>query len=478
MAGGTAQVLCDAPAGRGGTWNADGDIVFSATPNSGTLRVSAAGGQPTAVTTLARGRQAGGGGEADEQAIGHNWPQFLPDGRHFLFYQRAVDSEHQGIYVGELGTSYRSPRVLAINGVAVYSSGYLAFVRDGVLLAQAFDERTFELSGQPIRIADHVGYFSGSFGFSAIAASRAGLLAYGPAIGTTTSLEWFTRAGATGGRLGNAGIYVSPRLSFDQKTVVVAIAGETMAERDIWNLDVARNNPSRVTFDPGADWFPAWTPDGQRLYFGSTRLGITTMFQKAGVGQDEIVDKRTALFAMYPNDVSSDGRLIVYTQSTEAGYDLGVTTLGSPPQMAPFLVTNFNEVQARFAPNQRWIAYASNESGQFEVYVRPYPASNAQQWKISTAGGMQPEWRRDGKELFYIATDGKLMSLAVSSEGATFEAGVPRPLFGVEVPEPIGPYPTHYAVTADGQRFLVNTVIDQPTRPALTVILNWTGLLK
>ena len=200
------------------------------------------------------------------------------------------------------------------------------------------------------------------------------------------------------------------------------------------------------------------------------------MFQKAGVGQDEIVDKRTALFAMYPNDVSNDGRLIAYTQSTEAGYDLGVTTLGSPPQMAPFLVTNFNEVQARFAPNQRFIAYASNESGQFEVYVGRIPRAmhsgrfQRRRHAAGVAAGWQGALLHRNRRQVDVG--------AVSSEGATFEAGAQHPLFGVEVPEPIGPYPTHYAVTADGQRFLVNTVIDQPTRPALTVILNWTGLLK
>ena len=162
---------------------------------------------------------------------------------------------------------------------------------------------------------------------------------------------------------------------------------------------------------------------------------------------------------------------------TPRGYDLGVLTLAGARKASTFLATPFNEVQGRFSPNSRWMAYASDESGRFEVYVRPFPAASGQT-QISIAGGMQPEWRRDGKELFYISTDGKLTAVPVTTDGATFSAGTPRALFDVEVPEPSAPYPTDYAVTPNGQRFLVNTVVDQPTRPALTVILNWPQLLK
>ena len=149
-----------------------------------------------------------------------------------------------------------------------------------------------------------------------------------------------------------------------------------MADRDLWTLDVGRNTASRLTSDPSADWFPAWAPDGSRVYFGSTRTGVTAIFQKTGVGDDEIVGGQGPLSASYPSDVSTDGQLLAYEQSTVRGYDLGVMTLGSQPKMASFLATRFNEVQPRFAPNTRWIAYASDESGRFEVYVRPYPSDN------------------------------------------------------------------------------------------------------
>jgi hypothetical protein len=185
----------------------------------------------------------------------------------------------------------------------------------------------------------------------------------------------------------------------------------------------------------------------------------------------------SAAVANYPSDMSGDGRFLLYVQLTPRGYDLGVLTLAGERKASTFFATPFNEVQGRFSPNARWVAYASDESGRFEVFVRPFPAASGLM-QISIAGGTQPEWRRDGKELFYISGDGRLTAVPVTTDGAAFSAGTPHALFDVEVPEPNPPYPTNYAVTADGQRFLVNTVVDQPTHPALTVILNWTAGLK
>ena len=237
---------------------------------------------------------------------------------------------------------------------------------------------------------------------------------------------------------------------------------------------------SRATTDPASDWFPVWASDGGRLFFSSNRSGSSfTVFQKANGEQEKPVPE-AILFpgaAIYPSDVSTDGRFLGFHYSTPRGYDLGVMTLAGERKSSTFLGTPSNEIQARFSPNTRWVAYASDESGRFEVYVRPFPAASGQT-QISIAGGTQPEWRRDGKELFYISLDGKLTAVPVTTDGVTFSAGAPHALFDVEVPEPNPPHPTDYAVTADGQRFLVNTVVDQPTRPALTVILNWTAGLK
>jgi Tol biopolymer transport system component len=467
--GGTPQTLADAAAGRGGSWNAEGVIVFAAQSNSSISRVSASGGSVTPVTTF----------NPDHAIFTQYWPQFLPDGRHFLYYQRSAKAEHQGVYVMLLGSS-QSTRVLETSTRAVYASGHLLFVRDGILFAQAFDDRALQTSGEPIRLADGVGYLATAFAYSAVTASSSGVLAHGPNVMVTTSLRWRDRGGATVGPPIAPRPYSSPRLSPDQTGVMVSITDVLTTQPDLWLLALARGTVSRVTSDRSSDWFPAWSHDGSHVFFGSARNGSTTVFQKAGVAPEEQFadNARAGNAAAYPTDASQDGRFLLCMLSTSRGYDLSAIPLFGDRKPTPFLAGPFNEVQGRFSPNGRWVAYASDESGKFEVYVRPFPAENTQSTAISIAGGMQPEWRGDGQELFYISADGKLTAVPVVTDAAALRAGEPRALFAVEVPEPIAPYQTDYAVTADGQRFLVNTVVEQPTRPSLTVILNWTAGLK
>jgi Tol biopolymer transport system component len=449
-------------------WNPDDIIVFTGSPNSPISRISASGGVVTTATTF----------DPDEAVVNQYWPQFLPDGRHFLYYQRSSKPEYQGVYAASLDSS-SSTRILESDGMALYASGRLLFVRDGTLFAQAFDDRALQTSGDPVRVGDHVGYWNAVFGYAAMTVSPAGVLAHGPSVGLTTSLRWHDRSGASTGSPAPPAQYTSPRLSPDQKSVVVAMTDAATAQFDLWVLGLVRGTTSRLTSDPAADWFPVWSADGGRLLFGSSRTGATAIFQKAvGGGQEEtVVEGVVSAVSAYPSDISGDGRFLLYETSTSRGYDLGVLTLAGEHKSRTFLGTPVNEVQGRFSPNTRWVAYVSDESGRFEVYVRPFPAASGQT-PISIAGGTQPEWRRDGKELFYISADGKLTAVPVTTDGATFGAGTSHALFDVEVPEPNPPYPTDYAVTADGQRFLVNTVVDQPTRPALTVILNWTADLK
>jgi Tol biopolymer transport system component len=467
--GGVPQVLGPAGAGRGGAWHPDGFILFVGQGTNPISRVSASGGVVTAATTF----------DPDHSIIGQSWPQFLPDGRHFLYYQRSLKPEYRGVFVTALDSS-SSTRVLENEGMAVYASGHLVFVRDGTLFAQAFNDRTLQTSGAPVRIGEHVGYWTAGLGYAAVTVSPAGVLAHGPSVRLTTSLRWHDRSGTLTAPPTAPAQYTTPRLSPDQKSVVVAMTDGATAQPDLWVLGLARGTTSRLTSDPATDWFPAWFPDSGRLLFGSNRLGLTMPFEKVvGGGPEEpaVGSVFGTAGATSPSDTSVDGRLLLYTQLTQQGYDLGLLALTGERKANTFLGTAFNEVQARFSPNTRWVAYASDESGAFEVYVRPFPAASGQT-QISIAGGTQPEWRRDGKELFYISADGKLTAVPVTTDGATFSAGTPRSLFDVEVPEPNPPFPTDYAVTADGQRLLVNTIVDQPTRLTLTVILNWTTDLK
>jgi Tol biopolymer transport system component len=241
----------------------------------------------------------------------------------------------------------------------------------------------------------------------------------------------------------------------------------------LYVFDLARGGRARVTSGPVNDWFPVWSADGQRLYFSSTRLGASTVFQKppSAAGEGEQVTP-LRLSGVYASDVSPDGKhILMHLTTSTSGYDIATYEIASRT-MTPFLASRFNEVQPRVSPNGRWLAYSSDESGRFQVYVRPFPRGEGQ-WPISAGGGMQPEWRRDGKELYFISGDGSMMAIDVDTAAPTFAAEAPRPLFPVDVPEAIAPYPNDYAVTADGQRFLVNAIVEQPVKPVLTVILNW-----
>jgi Tol biopolymer transport system component len=459
ISGGVPQVLANAPLGRGGSWNRDGVIIFAPAPPSGIWRVSAAGGPATRVTTL----------QPDTAATNHVWPQFLPDGRRFIFYQRSNVSEHQGIFVGDLDSAVTT-HVLRHDGMAVLAGGSLFLVRDGTLFAQPFDDAAMQPRGDPARVADQVGFTLGTIGYSPLSAAGS-TIAYGPSVRLLTGLQWRDRAGTPIGPVIARGVYRSPRLSADGRQLALTVLDEQANSPDIWILELARGTSTRVTTDPSTDWFPVWAPDNDRVFFGSARTRATSLFQRSIAGNAPETALAGPDFARYPLDVTSDGRL-VFQEGRQDGYDLGTLDLRDPRTMGLLFSTPFSEVQARVAPNNRWIAYASDESGRFEVYVRDLSAGG-RHWTISPAGGMQPEWRRDGRELFYISRDRKLMAVPVAADAQTLSAGVPAPLFDVDVPEPNAPYPNDYAVSADGQRFLVNTLLDQPNGPSLAVVLNW-----
>ncbi len=411
----------------------------------------------------------------DIGAGAHYWPQFLPDGERVLFHHWA-GAEPQGVYVSDVRS--RSTRFVGKHdGRAMYAAGHLLIIRDGMLFAEPVDPQTLQPTGEPIRIADSVGHFGGSFGEAAVTVSESGVLAYGPRVVLVTSLQWRNRHGDLIAQATTpSGAHRSPLLAADERTVVFSLLDPNRSEgADIWMSDLGRGTLTRLTTDPLNDWFPVWSPGGTHLYFGSTRAGSTSIFRKAPGAPEEPLTERGP-FGRYPTDITRDGSTLVYHAVASDGYDLGLVQTTEPRTPRTFLATRFNEVQGRLSPDERWLAYASDESGRFEVYVRPFP-EGAAQYTVSVAGGMQPRWRRDGQELFYLAPGGR-MAVPVTSDGPTFSATAPQPLFDVEVPEPGAPFSTDYDVSADGQRLLVNTVIEQASRPSITVILNWAAELK
>ena len=467
IAGGAPQTLCDVEAPRGGAWSPSGVILFARSQNP-LAQISSDGGSVTPATRF----------DAAQEPIFHYWPQFLPDGQRFLYLQRSTKAQFRGIYMGSLA-SPETTRILATELRGLFAQGHLLFVRDGLLFAQTFDDRALRLSGEPARIADHVGFYTGSYGYAAFDASASGVVAFGPALLPSSQLNWFDRNGRLEAN-GPQGVFESPRLSSDQKTVAVSIRDAQTSNSDIWVFDGTRG--TKVTVHPATDWFPAWMPGGAHLLFGSTRDATNSSSQVVyktsarGIGDDQPVNAQSPVLG-FPDDVSPDGQFLLAHRLTPRAYDIGVYPLAPSGREHAPLSTPFNEVQGRFSPDGKWVAYASDDSGRFEVYVQPFPFSTERQ-PVSTAGGMQPEWRRDGKELFFISADRKLMTVSVSSDGTTLRPGTPKALFAVDVAAPNPPYPVDYAVSADGHRFLVNSIVDEPTRQTLTVILNWQAGLK
>jgi serine/threonine protein kinase/Tol biopolymer transport system component len=476
IAGGPPQTLCDASSGRGGTWNRDGVIVFSPGPTSPISRVPAAGGASVPVSGLA---QNGGAAE------GYRFPVFLPDGVHFLYSVDSDKLDAGGVFAGSLDGA-PAVRVLTDRSIALYApplapgaAAHLLFRREDTLMAQPFDATRLKTTGEMFPIAEQVAA-GGNVGFGAFSVSENGALVYrsgGAASGR--ELVWMDRAGKRLGAVGKPGDFGGVAVSPDEKTLAMVVRNGSQI--DIWLEDLGRGVLSRFTFRSGVSRFPVWSPDGSRLVFAFLSLNLysSDLYQKpaGGNGQEELVI-HTGVNGN-TDDWSPDGKWIVYEQiGQKTAYDLWLLPMSGDRRPQPYLQTSFDESNARFSPDGRWMAYQSNESGQLQVYVQTFPLSGAK-YQISTAGGNSPRWRRDGKELFYVAADQKLMAVPIKL-GATIEAGTPQPLF------PISPFPgfgsvnSFYQPMRDGRRFLVNAPAggEAAAAPPITVVTNWQAAFK
>ena len=454
--GGPPQSLCDAPDGRGGSWNRDDVILFSpnAIAETAIQRVSSAGGIPVDVTTT---------------KLFYRHPVFLPDGRHFLYVVGATSSDRNGVYMGVLnGTENR--RLLPIQSSVVFAAGRLLFVSQSTLMAQPFDPTSGRTTGEVVPIAEGVSQTT-NVDYAPVSASATGVLVYESGeVAYNNHLVWYDRSGKLLGTLGAAGSVNQPAISPDEKSVVFR------DRRGMWLWDVIRG--AEQPFATAGN-VPFWSPKGDRIVFNSRRGGgVLNLYQKAtsGTGKDELLlsnGKNTA-----PTQWSRDGHFIVYIErDPKTKYDIWVLAMdGAEPKPVPFLRSEFNEVSGQLSPDSHWMAYTSDESGQREVYVRPFPGAEFQR-KISIAGGEQPRWRGDGKELFFVGVDDKMMAVdvkAVTGTKPSLESGVPQVLFSAH----LAPTPAHdlfqYDVTADGKRFLLDTVGSSPaSQPQLNVVVNW-----
>ena len=486
--GGPPQTLCEIPSLIvGGSWSTDGVIVFGGATTA-LYRVSQAGGVPKLVTALDEAK-----GE-----MGHLRPWFLPDGRHFLYNARMSSPDQSAIYLGSIDGNERK-RLLVARQAGAYAPptagakyGHLLFLRDATLMAQPMDPRRLEFAGEPFPVAEHVGSVLGMGWFSV---SPNGVLVYrsGQSALQTTRLTWHDRDGNQLGTLAQLASYPGGmELSPDGSRVAIEEI-DASGNHDIWIRDVARGVSTRFTFDQAWDREPHWSPDGSRLAFASDRghAGRFSIYLKAssGSGNEELLfdDPASAM----PGAWSPDGRHLIYQRSDpkDAGTGFDLWTLPLPPANPKpeiYVQTPFAKRQPQFSPDGRWVVYVSDESvrNQYQVYVQPFPPG-AGKFQISTgAGGTQPRWRRDGKEIFYVAADGKLMAVGVKTT-PRFEPGTPQALFDAHVTAAnVAAMAANfkYDVAPDGKRFLIQRlyipVEQHATAPPITVVMNWQAAVK
>ncbi len=462
-AGGAVLTLCDAPSSYGGSWSRDGVILISL-DTKGINRVPAGGGTATPVFSLDKSRKE----------LAQAWPWFLPDGRHFLYQSWNGRSDDSAIFVAALDGSDRKLLVKA-DSSPMYAAGYLLFARGTTLSGQPFDAGTRQLSGEPFPIVEQIGInFSNSS--ANVSVSENGTMSYLTGAASNRQLVWFDRSGKRQETVGPVGEINDIVLSRDGKRL--AMQRLEQSNSDIWVMDLARGVPSRFTFDPATDDNPVWSPDGTQIVFcsGVDNADVNSnLYRKvsSGVGNPELLLKSDV--TKEATDWSTDGKFILYQEyQPQTSADIWVLPLSPNEKPYPFIQTEFEESQACFSPDGRWVAYVSNESGRSEVYVQTFPQSGGK-WLISTGGGGQPRWRGDGKELFYLAPDKTLMSVDINA-ASTFETSAPKTLF----PTQVNNYgaPNRYVVTADGQRFLINSPAGEISQTPITVVLNWTGKLK
>jgi eukaryotic-like serine/threonine-protein kinase len=446
------------------------EILFAA-ENGPIYRVAASGGSPVAVTKL-------------ENESSHRFPRFLPDGRHFLYL---AIGESSTVFVGDLMAGTAKRLFVADSGAVYVPSGFVLFIRQDVLLAQEFDAGKLETVGDPKPLAEPVAYvaFGPNVGLASFSASTNGILTY--RTGTSTALDnvkltWVDRSGKELQQIGKAAPYRGVDLSPDGKRL--AVHQHDGAGGDIWVFEPQRPTPLRLTFDASQEnASPIWSPDGKQIAFASLRAGMWGIYQKRADGSgDERQLFQTKLLIM-PMSWAPDSQSLIFTQRDTSLGDLWTLPLEDAKKAQPLLHSNFNESHGQISPDGKWISYNSNESGRPEIYVRPFPSGSGK-WQVSSNGGVFSRWRPDGKEIFYLSANnnGKMMAVEVKNSGSTFVYETAKELFDSQYLNYGHGRDYHtFAVSPDGQRFLIPRPVESSSDTssnAVTVVLNWTSLLK
>jgi serine/threonine protein kinase len=458
VSAGTPLVLADAGNPRGGSWSASGVIVFVPVTGGPVCRISASGGEVTPLPVRSK-----------QNASGFRWPHFLPDGQHFL-----VNDRVDGVFLAALDGS-EARQVSNIDSRVEYADDHLFFGRKGNLFAQRFDERQLKLSGEPFRVAENLGLSGGDVSNYAFSVSPRGTIVFcNSQLHPTTQLTWFNRKGELLNAVGDPGPTVGIAVSPGGRQVLLNRYEPALGGFNFWLVDLATRATSKFTSGSGplplSAGTPVWFPTGDRVLFRSFP-GLAV--QSLRGGEPEKLSDESG----FPLDISPDGRhALVLKGEAATGGDLWLLTLMGQKNSQPYLATKQNEGAARFSPDGRWIAYNSDDTGLTEVYVQSFP-EKGRPTLISIKGGTLMEWRKDGKELYFLSPDNNLMAAPVDGTGPVLQASPPQPLFKVRVPT--RGLLSQYQPSDDGQRFLVNTLTEESSTPrTLTVVLNWPSVVK
>jgi eukaryotic-like serine/threonine-protein kinase len=465
--GGPPLPLCDAVGARGGTWNQEGVILFTPTTIGPIHRVSASGGTSTPVTTL----------DASKGESTHRWPYFLPDGRHFLYVAGSPfgikESPINAIVVGALDST-ESKVLMRTHSGAIYASGHIIFLRVNTLMAQPFDTKRLELTGDAFPVADPVQEVE-TILLGEFSASEDGMLAYLEGTrGAHRQVIWVDRNGKKVGEVPGEDAYFGPRISPDGKKLAFTLGSPGF---DIWTYDIARGVKTRLTFGSAsaqANLYEVWSRDGQRIAYSSVRGGKYGLYVKSadGSGGEEVLLEGSKQLK-YVSDWSPDGKSLAYQEAGQGNMTIQILPLNGEQKPYTFLQSQFSEILPVFSPDGKWVAYCSNESGEMKVYVVPFPGPGGK-WQVSPLGGYAPRWRRDGKEIFYISSDNKIMAAEVNGSASSFMVGNVKQLFDTRVVRVgVGPFD----VTADGQRFIIAYEPGESTA-AVTLVTNWNAELR
>ena len=461
-----AQItLANAPGPRGASWGPDDTIIFAATTDSGLSQISASGGTPQDVTSL----------DPQKGELSHRWPEFLPGGNAVLYTAWQRDMNESQIVVQLVASGERKVLVQGATYGRYVPTGHLVYSLNGTLMAMPFDLNGLEVTGEPVPILKQV--MQSSIGVAQFSYSHLGSLIYVP--GRYSELDrtlvWVDRQGIVESLATPRRIYDDPKISPDGQRVAVQFKIST---GNIWVYDIVRNSLTQITFEKLNNQ-PFWSPDGKRIAFGSTRAGgLQNLYWKSSDGNGSVERLTTSEYNQSLTSWSSDDKwLTFYQMHPTTGRDIWVLPLEGEREPYPFLKTPFQEAGAMFSPDGLWLAYVSDESGRYEVYVQPFPGPGGK-WQISTEGGDEPVWARNGQELFYRNAD-QMMAVDITTN-PSFSAGPPRRLFEGPYVGPRGKNFSNYDISPDGAHFLMLKTVDQQesAMSQVHVILNWFEELK